>query len=45
MRVQTGEPVPLTAEVTPGAEAALRLAAGATVWVSIKATEISLQAG
>ena len=45
VRVQTGEPVRLTAEVTPGAVAALELVEGANLWVSIKATEISLQAG
>ncbi len=41
VRIQTGEPLPLTAEVTPRAVAALGLVSGETVWVSIKATEIN----
>lgn len=44
VRLQTGEPVPLAVEVTPGAVAALELEAGGAVWVSIKATEIGIQA-
>ncbi len=40
VRVQLGDPVPLTAEVTPRAETALELSAAEPVWVSIKATEI-----
>ena len=44
VRLQTGAPLALTAEVTPGAAAALHLRQGATVWVSIKATEIGVEA-
>ncbi len=43
VRVQTGGPLPLTAEITPGAETALGLRAGSPVWVSIKATEIGVE--
>ncbi len=43
VRVQTGGPVPLAVEVTPGAVAALDLETGGEVWVSIKATEIGVQ--
>jgi molybdate transport system ATP-binding protein len=45
VRVQVGKPVSLTAEITPRAEDALHLVAGEAVWVSIKATEISITAG
>lgn len=44
VRLQTGDPLPLTAEITPGATAALGLSTGSSVWLSIKATEIALQA-
>jgi molybdate transport system ATP-binding protein len=44
VRVQTGAPVPLTAEITPNAEAALGLHENSGVWVSIKATEIGVEA-
>ena len=40
VRIQTGDPLPLTAEVTPDAQAALGLFPGASVWLSIKATEV-----
>lgn len=40
VRVTTGAPLPLTAEVTPSAVADLGLAAGVTVWLAIKATEL-----
>ncbi len=43
VRVQTGGPLALTAEVTPDAVHALDLVAGVEVWVSIKATEIGVQ--
>ncbi len=43
VRLRTGPPMPLTAEITPGAVEALGLASGATVWISIKATEISVE--
>jgi molybdate transport system ATP-binding protein len=42
VRIQTGAPLPLTAEVTPGAVRALELQEGSTVWISIKATEINV---
>ncbi len=45
VRVQTGAPLPITAEVTPGAVADLELREGSAVWVSIKATEIGVEAG
>lgn len=43
VRVQTGVPLPLTAEVTPGARDALGLEGGSVIWLSIKATEIGVQ--
>jgi molybdate transport system ATP-binding protein len=45
VRLQTGDPLSLTAEVTPGAVAALDLHLSDRVWVSIKATEIGVEAG
>jgi molybdate transport system ATP-binding protein len=42
VRVMVAGTVPVTAEVTPAAVTALELTAGATVWASIKATEISV---
>lgn len=42
-RVTTGAPVPLTAEVTTESVAALGLATGSDVWLSVKATEIGVQ--
>ena len=42
VRIQTGGPLSLTAEVTPDAQSALNLFPGSTVWLSIKATEIHL---
>ncbi len=44
VRLQTGDPLALTAEITPNAVEALRLAEDAVVWVSIKATEIGVEA-
>jgi molybdate transport system ATP-binding protein len=41
VRIQTGAPIPLTAEVTPGAIDALAIGVESSVWVSIKATEIN----
>ncbi|MFL6242866.1 MAG: ABC transporter ATP-binding protein [Acidimicrobiia bacterium] len=41
VRVIVAGPVPVTAEVTPAAVAELELTAGAAVWASIKATEIT----
>jgi molybdate transport system ATP-binding protein len=40
VRVRIGGARPLVAEVTPAAVAALHLAPGSAVWVSVKATEI-----
>ena len=40
VRIQVGDPLRLTAEVTPRAVDALGLSVGDTVWVSIKATEV-----
>ncbi|MDP3983481.1 MAG: TOBE domain-containing protein, partial [Acidimicrobiia bacterium] len=41
-RVQVGAPVPLTAEVTSAAIAALRLVEGVDIWVAFKATEVGV---
>ena len=41
VRVRTSGPLPMVAEVTPAAVAALALDTGGEVWVSIKATEIT----
>ncbi|NNF63338.1 MAG: ABC transporter ATP-binding protein [Acidimicrobiia bacterium] len=43
VRVQLGQPLGITAEVTPGALAALALTPGAAVWCSVKATEVVAQ--
>lgn len=43
VRLQTGQPLLMTAEITPGALEALDLTPGMRVWVSIKATEIGLE--
>jgi molybdate transport system ATP-binding protein len=43
VRVGVAGPVPITAEVTPAAVADLALVEGGPVWVSVKATEISVQ--
>jgi molybdate transport system ATP-binding protein len=43
VRLNVGEPLPLTVEVTPEALSALRLEVGSVVWVSIKATEIRVE--
>jgi molybdate transport system ATP-binding protein len=43
VRIRTGAPLPLTAEVTAEAASALGLAAGEAVWLAIKATEISVE--
>lgn len=44
VRVQVADPLHLTAEITPGAMDALRLALGSPVWLSVKATEIGVEA-
>lgn len=43
VRLMTGEPLPLTVEITEQSSLELNLAAGQSVWVSIKATEIGIQ--
>ena len=45
VRLQTGEPLSLTVEVTPAAVEALSLTGDSHVWVSVKATEIGVEAG
>lgn len=45
VRLQTGDPLRLAVEVTADAVAALGLAVGSVVWVSIKATEIGVEPG
>jgi molybdate transport system ATP-binding protein len=40
VRVRVGGPLPIIAEVTPGAVADLQLGDGGPVWVSVKATEV-----
>ena len=42
-RLKTGDPLPLAVEVTTDAIRHLRLVQGTSVWVSIKATEISVE--
>jgi molybdate transport system ATP-binding protein len=42
VRVRVGGPLPIVAEVTPGAVAELGLADGGPVWVSVKATEVTV---
>ena len=42
VRVRVGGTVPLTAEITPAALADLGLVAGAAVWTSVKATDITI---
>ncbi len=44
VRLGLGDPFPLTAEITEEAAAALDLEQGVAVWISIKATEIGIQA-
>ncbi len=41
-RIYLGEPLAMTADLTPGAVSALELEPGTPVWVSIKATEIDV---
>ncbi len=43
VRLQTGDPLPLTAEITPDALNDLQIVEGSVVWISIKATEISVE--
>jgi molybdate transport system ATP-binding protein len=42
VRVRLSAPLPVVAEITPGALAELDLRSGAPVWVSVKATEIAV---
>jgi molybdate transport system ATP-binding protein len=42
VRVQLAGPVPLVAEVTPGAVADLELTPGAEVWISVKAVDLAV---
>jgi molybdate transport system ATP-binding protein len=42
-RLKTGEPLPLAIEITEEAARTLELVAGTPVWVSIKATEITVE--
>jgi len=44
VRIRTGPPLALTAEITEEATVALGLAEGDEVWVAIKATEIGIEA-
>jgi molybdate transport system ATP-binding protein len=42
-RVQTGDPLPLIAEITTTAASELSVRPGAAVWVAVKATEIDVE--
>jgi molybdate transport system ATP-binding protein len=42
VRVRVGGPIPIVAEVTPGAVAELDLADGGAVWVAVKAAEVEV---
>jgi molybdate transport system ATP-binding protein len=42
VRVRVGSPLPLVAEITPGALTDLALTSGGSVWVSVKATEVAV---
>ena len=42
MRVSVDGPLPIVAEITPGALAELGLAGGEEVWVSFKASEVEV---
>ena len=45
VRLQTGRPLPLTAEVTPDSQSSMSLFPSSSVWLSIKATEILVVSG
>jgi molybdate transport system ATP-binding protein len=45
VRLLTGEPLPLTVEVTGEAREELGLVPGSEVWIAVKATEIGIQPG
>jgi molybdate transport system ATP-binding protein len=44
VRIQVVDPLPITAEITPAALDDLGIGEGSAVWLSIKATEISVEA-
>jgi molybdate transport system ATP-binding protein len=44
IRVQLDSALPLIADITPGALAALRLHPGDSIWASVKATEVAVYA-
>ncbi len=44
VRVRVGAPLPLTVEITPEARRDLAITPGSSVWVSFKATAVSVQA-
>ena len=44
VRIQTGPPLPITAELTEAARAEMDLRPGAPIWIAVKATEIGVQA-
>ena len=41
-RVELGEPLPLTVDITPSAAESLALRPGTPIWAAVKATEIAL---
>jgi molybdate transport system ATP-binding protein len=43
IRVRVGAPVPLAVEITPSAQSELALEPGVPVWLSFKATDVSIQ--
>jgi molybdate transport system ATP-binding protein len=43
IRVRVGAPVPLAIEITPSAQSELALKPGVPVWISFKATDVSVQ--
>jgi molybdopterin-binding protein len=45
VRFRSGDPLPLTVEVTAGAASSLGLIRGSDVWLAIKATEIGVEPG
>ena len=45
VRLALADPLRITAEITPESLASLALSVGDPIWVSVKATEISVQAG
>jgi molybdopterin-binding protein len=43
VRIRTGAPLPLTAEITAASAGALQLRQGSPIWLSVKATEIGVE--